>query len=102
MNGATLSSKSRLMVDEFDISGFLRKGTPQRARDMVECSDLTSTSHEYTPALRGGQFVLDGMYRSNSVAGTALHGIFSSLPSTQLILTGYPETRAIGKAALLQ
>lgn len=101
MNGATLSNKTRVMVDQFDISPFLQKVSPQRVRDFAECSDLTSTSHEYTPTLRGGLFMLDGLYRSNDIAGTTLHEIFAQLPETQLIVTGYPDTRVAGKPALL-
>lgn len=101
MNGATLSNKSRVMVDQYDISQFLQKMNPQRVRDFAECSDLTSTSHEYTPTLRGGMFLLDGMYRSNTIVGASLHDIFAALPDSQIIVTGYPDTRVIGKPALL-
>lgn len=101
MNGATLSNKTRVMVDQFDISGFLTKMSPQRIRDFAECSDLTSTSHEYTPTLRGGVFTFEGLYRTNAIVGTSLHDIFAQLPETQLIVTGYPDTRAAGKPALL-
>lgn len=45
--------------------------------------------------------MLDGMYRSNTVVGTTLHDLFAQLPATQAIVTGYPDTRAIGKPALL-
>ncbi len=101
MNGATLSNKSRVMVDQYDISQFLTKMSPQRIRDFAECTDLTSTSHEYTPTLRGGMLMLDGMYRSNTIVGVSLHDIFAALPDTQIIVSGYPDTRAIGKPALL-
>jgi len=100
MNGATVN-KARVMVDEFDISQFLQKMNPVRNRDFVPCEDLTSTSHEYTPALRGGSFMLDGMYRKKDVIGTSLQDIFASLPNTQLIVTGYPDGRAVGQPAML-
>jgi hypothetical protein len=101
MNGATLSNKSRVMADQYDISQFITKMTPQRIRDFAECSDLTSTSHEYTPTLRGGSFMLEGLYRSNAIVGVSLQEIFAALPETQIIVTGYPDTRAIGKPAFL-
>lgn len=101
MNGATLSNKGRVMADQFDISQFITKMTPQRVRDFAECSDLTSTSHEYTPTLRGGSFMLEGLYRSNTIVGTSLQDIFAALPDTQIVVTGYPDTRAIGKPAFL-
>lgn len=100
MNGATVG-KARVMADQFDISQFLKNMNPQRVRDFVDCSDLTSTSHEYTPTLRGGSFLLDGMYRTNAIVGTSLQEIFAQLPNTQIIVTGYPETRAIGKPAMM-
>ena len=102
MNGATLSNKTRVMVDQFDISQFLRKATPQRVRDFVPSEDLTSTSHEFTPTLRGGLFVFDGMYRNNAIVGSSLHDIFAQLPATQIIVSSYPDTRVIGKPAFMQ
>jgi len=101
MNGATLSNKSRVMADQYDISQFLTKMTPQRMRDMADCSTLASDSHEYTPVLRGGSFILEGLYRSNAIVGTSLHDIFAALPDQQIIVTGYPETRVVGKPAMM-
>jgi hypothetical protein len=101
MNGATLSNKSRVMADQYDISQFVTKMTPQRIRDFAPCETLVSDSHEYTPVLRGGTFMLDGLYRTNTIVGTSLQDIFASLPDSQIILTGYPDTRAVGKPALL-
>lgn len=100
MNGASVG-KARVMADQFDISQFLQNMNPVRNRDFEDCSDLTSTSHEYTPVLRGGSFMLEGMYRTNAIVGESLQDIFAQLPDTQLIVTGYPETRAIGAAAML-
>lgn len=100
MNGATVN-KARVMADQFDISQFLQKMNPVKNRDFVESSDLTSTSHEFTPALRGGSFMLEGMYRKKDIVGTSLQDIFAQLPNTQIIVTGYPDTRAIGKPAFL-
>lgn len=100
MNGGTVN-KARVMADQFDISQFLQKMNPVRNRDFVPCEDLTSTSHEYTPALRGGSLMLEGMYRTNAIVGTSLHDILASLPNTQIIITGYPDTRVIGKPAML-
>jgi hypothetical protein len=100
MNGATVN-KARVMADQFDISQFITNMTPQRMRDFVECADLTSTSHEYTPALRGGSFLLEGLYRTNAIVGASLQSIFADLPSSQIIVTGYPDTRVIGQPAML-
>jgi len=101
MNGATLSNKSRVMADQYDISQFLTKMTPQRNRDFADCSTLVTDSHEYTPVLRGGSFVLDGLYRSNAIAGASLQDIFAALPDSQIVVTGYPDTRVVGKPALM-
>jgi len=101
MNSALLSSNSRVMADQYDISPFLQKMNPIRNRDYADCSTLVSTSHEYTPVLRGGSFALEGLYRTNQIAGASLQDIFATLPDTQIIVTGYPDTRAVGKPALL-
>lgn len=101
MNSALLSSNSRVMADQYDISQFLQKMNPVRNRDYANCSTLISTSHEYTPVLRGGSFALEGLYRTNQIAGASLQDIFASLPDTQIIVTGYPDTRTAGKPALL-
>lgn len=101
MNNALLSSNSRVMADQFDISQFLQKMNPVRNRDFADSSTLTSTSHELTPVLRGGSFMLEGLYRTNEIAGSSLQEIFAALPDTQIIVTGYPDTRTAGKPALL-
>lgn len=101
MNSATLSNRSRVMADQYDISEFIQKMNPQRNRDYADCSTLVSDSHEYTPVLRGGSFMLEGLYRTNDIAGASLQDIFATLPDTQIILTGYPDTRAVGKPAFL-
>lgn len=101
MNNGLLSNKTRVMADQFDISQFLQKITVVRNRDYAECTDLTSTSHEYTPVLRGGSLMLEGMYRTNAIAGSSLQDIFAALPDTQIIVTGYPDTREVGKPAML-
>lgn len=101
MNSATLSNKTRVMADQYDISLFLQKMNPQRMRDYADCSTFASDSHEYTPVLRGGSFMLEGLYRTNDIAEASLHDIFSALSDTPTILTGYPDTRAVGKPAFL-
>jgi len=101
MDNLVLSSKSRVMADQYDISQFLQKMNAQRNRDLVSSDTLTSESHEYTPVLRGGSFMLEGLYRTNEIAGATLQEIFAALPDTQIIVTGYPDTRAAGKPALL-
>jgi len=101
MNNLVVSSNSRVMADQYDISQFLKKMNPQRNRDYADCTTLPETSKSYTPVLRGGSFMLEGLYRSNAVAGASLQDIFASLPDTQIIVTGYPDTRAVGKPAML-
>jgi hypothetical protein len=89
------------MADQYDISQFITKMTPQRNRDTADCSTLVSTSHDYTLVLRGGSFMLEGLYRESAIVGDDLQDIFSTLPDTQIIVTGYPDTRAVGKPAML-
>lgn len=101
MDNLVLSSKSRVMADEFDISGFLQKMSPVRNRDFADCTTLNEESKAYTPVLRGGSFMLEGLYRTKAIAGSSLQDIFAALPDTQIIVTGYPDTRATGKPALL-
>lgn len=101
MNSALLSNASRVMADQYDISQFLTKMNPVRNRDTADCSTLVSDSHDYTLVLRGGSFMLEGLYRAKAVSGASLQDIFAALPDTQIIVTGYPDTRAVGKPALL-
>lgn len=101
MDNLVLSSKSRVMADQYDISQFLQKMNPVRNRDFADCSTLVSESREYTPVLRGGSFMLEGLYRTKDIAGESLQDIFAALPDTQIIVTGYPDTRTVGKPAYL-
>lgn len=101
MDNLVLSSKSRVMADQYDISQFLQKMNPVRNRDFADCTTLVDESKEYTPVLRGGSFMLEGLYRAKDIPGASLQDIFAALPDTQIIVTGYPDTRAVGKPALL-
>jgi hypothetical protein len=101
MNNAVSSHKGRALVDQYDISPFITKVTPQPSQEMSDCTTLADDSRSYQPSLKGGTLSMEGLFRSNEIVGASLDDIFGVLPTDALNFTGFPNGRAAGKPAYL-
>jgi hypothetical protein len=101
MNNAVSSHRGRALVNEFDISAFVTKVTPQGTQEMSDCTTLADDDRSYQPSLKNGELTLDGLYRSELIAGSGLDEIFGVLPTDALQFSGFPEGHALGKPAYL-
>jgi len=101
MNNAVSSHRGRALVDQYDISPFITKVTPQGSQEMSDCTTLAEDHRSYSPALKVGELTMAGLFRSNSIAGASLDDIFGVLPTTSLNFTGFPNTRAAGSPAYM-
>lgn len=101
MNDAISSHRGRAMVDQFDISPFITKVMPEGSQEMSDCTTLAEDHRSYAPSLKQGVLSMEGLFRSNAIAGLSLDDIFGVLPQNGMNFTGFPEGRAAGKPAYI-
>jgi len=96
------STNTTVLYGKIAMAAYLRNVTPRFSQDMADASVLSSTSKVYFPSLENYDFTLDGLFDSNTGAGTMLNEITSNLgSSTATAATVAPNGFSLGSSAWL-
>jgi hypothetical protein len=101
MNNPVSSHRARALVDQYDISQFITKMSPLPSQEMSDCTTLADDHRSYQPSLKVGALTLEGLFRSNAIAGASLDDIFGILPTDAMNFSGLPEGHVLGKPAYI-
>lgn len=89
---------SRVLLDDFVLSGYLRGWDHNSEREMADSTVLTDSGHRFLPGLDTGSLTLDGLFDDSAAAG----GLDETLntakgAATASVITAAPDGFALGK-----
>jgi len=102
---AVHGKRASVLVNEFDLSRFLKSISPSLDVEMIESTAFQAPgdAREYTPGNTDGKLSAEGFYQSNNVTLKAIEDVFAAAlgSDVQRILTVSPEgADAVGRRTL--